>query len=182
MQLPRRGPEKYYISNLVNYPKGPSQKVLHKKSFTKHINAMINHLASHHNRLHSQNLLEIELWKGTLDCLLLSSKEIQGDLVLAESRNKLPGSEVEMGGWDWRVRSMRGIKGWDRRVSWICSFQLTVALIKGEGSPTAERHSALMKMVTSVGNLLKWAFALFLRISLPRDRVASSWSVILVRT
>ena len=61
-------------------------------------------------------------------------------------------------------------------------IRLTVALIKGEGSPTAERHSALMKTATSVGNLLKWAFTLFLRIRPLRERVASSWSVILVRT
>ena len=50
----------------------------------------------------------------------------------------------------------------------------TVALINGEGSPTALRHSDLMNVATSVGNWLKWALTLFLRIRPANDRVASS--------
>ena len=102
---------------------------------------------------------------------------------------------------------------------------LTVALMRGDGSPTAERHSALMKTVTSGGNLLKCAckktlvillsivknqerikrgskedqerikrgsredqkdqkptLTLFLRMSPLRDLVASSSTVIFVKT
>ena len=39
----------------------------------------------------------------------------------------------------------------------------TVALMSGEGSPTAPRHSLLMKVVTSLGSAPKCAFTLFLR-------------------
>ena len=50
----------------------------------------------------------------------------------------------------------------------------TVALMSGEGSPTALRHSARMKSVTSGGNVPRCAFTLFLRMRPESDRVA--WS------
>ena len=55
-------------------------------------------------------------------------------------------------------------------------------LMRGEGSPTADRHSDLMNSATSLGNFVKCAFTLFFRISPESDLVASSWPVILVRT
>ena len=55
-------------------------------------------------------------------------------------------------------------------------------LIRGDGSPTADKHSDLIKRDTSLGNLVKWAFTLFFRISPDSDLVASSSPVILVRT
>lgn len=50
----------------------------------------------------------------------------------------------------------------------------TVARIRGEGSPTAFKHSCLMNSLTSGKNLWKCALTLFLRIRPLRDRVGSS--------
>jgi len=53
----------------------------------------------------------------------------------------------------------------------------TVALIKGDGSPTAERHSCLMNSVTTGRNLWKCAFTLFFSIRPLKDLVGSSVTV-----
>ena len=50
----------------------------------------------------------------------------------------------------------------------------TVARIKGDGSPMAERHSFRMKSATGVGNLWKWALTLFFNINPLSDLVGSS--------
>ena len=52
----------------------------------------------------------------------------------------------------------------------------TVARIRGEGSPIAERHSLRMKSATVAGNLWKWARTLFFNIKPLRDLVGSSMS------
>ena len=44
-----------------------------------------------------------------------------------------------------------------------------VALIRGLGSPTASKHSDLMKLITSGGRLFMCAFTLFFRIKPDRD-------------
>lgn len=50
----------------------------------------------------------------------------------------------------------------------------TVALMSGDGSPTAERHSCLMNSVTSGWNLWKRLLTLFFNIRPLRDLVGSS--------
>ena len=44
-----------------------------------------------------------------------------------------------------------------------------VALIRGLGSPTASKHSDLMKLITSGGRLFMCALTLFFRIKPDRD-------------
>lgn len=50
----------------------------------------------------------------------------------------------------------------------------TVARIRGDGSPIADRHSLRMKSATGAGNLWKWARTLFFKINPLSDLVGSS--------